>query len=291
MPSPTLETRTLDDLCTVLAELGLVPRAADLAGAELLVGWESAVVRSREGWIYRFGREDEASFRRELQVLELVDGRLGVPTPRIEAVDHPQLLMVYRTITGADLDVPLVLRLTPSERSALVASMAEVLASMHALGDAAAAQLEIPVLDPTPLATEVLAARPTLGRRDQLSLDELLAAWHRTALSSRTAHPVLQHGDFHVGNMVFAGPTGPIAGIWDFSCVQLGDPAADLRYLAGQAPTLGGEIGAAYSALTGRPLDLEAARLMLVLEDIADAVAEQRSCADVLGQWRRTAPS
>jgi aminoglycoside phosphotransferase (APT) family kinase protein len=271
-------------------ELGLVARAADLAGAELLVGWESAVVRSGDGWIYRFGRKDDASFRRELAVLELVDGRLGVPTPRIEAVDHPQRLMVYRTITGAELDEPRVLRQTPSERSALVASMAEVLASMHALGGAASA-LEVPVLDPTPLAAEALAARSTLSRRDQRSLDELLAAWHRTTLASRTAHPVLQHGDFHVGNMVFAGPTGPIAGIWDFSCVQVGDPAADLRYMAGQAPTLGDEIGAAYSTLTGRPLDLEAARLMLVLEDITDAMAEQRSCADVLEQWRRTARS
>lgn len=94
MPSPTLETRSLRDLSAVLLDLGLIGRAEALTGAELIVGWESAVVRSRDGWIYRFGRKDEETFRRELDVLALVDGRLGVATPRIEAVDHPHLLMV-----------------------------------------------------------------------------------------------------------------------------------------------------------------------------------------------------
>lgn len=45
--------------------------------------------------------------------------------------------------------------------------------------------------------------------------------------------PAVLHGDFHLGNMVLAGPCGPVTGLWDFSCVATGSPTWELHYLAG----------------------------------------------------------
>lgn len=286
MPSPTLETRSLHDLVAILVDVGLVGRSQDLADAELIVGWESAVIRSRDGWIYRFGRKDEQTFRRELDVLALVDGRLGVPTPRIEAVDYSHLVMVYRTITGAELYLSTVLRQTPAERVGLTRSLAQVLASMHAMIGTALGGVVVPDLNPKPMVEEVLAIRSKLDRRDRDALDELIASWDSSPLSRRSESPVLLHGDFHFGNMVFSEPTGPVAGIWDFTCVERGEPSADLRYLTGDSSALADEVASAYDTLTGRSLDSGAARLMLALEDITDCIAERRSVRQALDRWQ-----
>ncbi len=285
MPSPQRETRTLPELVQVLLDVGLVARAEELAGAELLVGWESAVVRSRNGWIYRFGRMGEVSFRRELQVLELVDGRLGVQTPQVEAVDQPQLLMAYRTLVGAQFDERAALGRSAADRQPLVRSLADVLASVHGLRTEAEASIAVPTLDPTPMLEEVRAARSSLQRADRAVLDEVLAAWELRVKAGRADRPVLLHGDFHFGNMVLADPTGPVTGIWDFSCVEVGDPTADLRYLAGDAMVLAEEVSTAYAAVTGRPIDVHGARLMSVLEEVSDAIAEDRSIGDAVRGW------
>jgi hypothetical protein len=100
------------------------------------------------------------------------------------------------------------------------------------------------------------------------------------------AHPsedaALLHGDFHPGNMVFTTPTGALSGLWDFSCVERGDPSGDLRYLVGDSAPLTVEIIQSYEAMTGRSIDLVGARLVRVLEEISDAVEERRSLEPVL---------
>jgi len=285
MPSPTTETRTLDDLILVLMDLGVIGRADDLIDAELLVGWEGAVVRTGDGWIYRFGRKDQASFLRELEVLALVEGHLGVATPHVETVDYPHQLMAYRTITGADLDLPRLLGQSPAQRQPLTRSLAFVLASMHSLSETAVNRFAVPVIDPTPMVEEVRAVRLSLGRHDRAALDEMLAAWERSGISGQADQPVLLHGDFHFGNMVFSHRVGPVTGIWDFSCTELGDPTVDLRYLAGDSAILAEEIGTAYAALTGRNLDVGNARLMSALEAVSDAVSERRPLGEALSRW------
>jgi aminoglycoside phosphotransferase (APT) family kinase protein len=288
MPSPTSETRTLDDLIIILVDLGVIGRADDLVGAELLVGWEGAVVRTCDGWIYRFGRKDQASFLRELEVLALVEGRLGVATPHVDIVDHSHQLMAYRTIAGAELDLHRLLSQSIAERQPLIRSLANVLASMHSLCEAAVDRFAVPVIDPTPMIEEVRAVRLTLGRHDRAALDEMLVAWERSELSGEADQPVLLHGDFHFGNMVFSDRVGPVTGIWDFSCTELGDPSVDLRYVAGDSTILAEEIGTAYAAITGRPLDVSSARLMSALEAVSDAVAEQRPLGGAISRWSRS---
>lgn len=282
MPSPLTERRTLVELTAALHAAGLVDPADPLAGAELLVGWESAVVRTTDGWIHRFSRMEPGAFDRELAILALVDGRLGVPTPRVERIGYADLVMVYRTITGDPFDLAGVVEQTRAERAELTRSLATVLASMHDLTAEVVDRIEIPMADHTGMADEVrmAAARHSGWVREQLV--KVLAAWDDCALAHPGDSAVLLHGDFHSGNMVFASPSGPLAGLWDFSCVERGDPADDFRYLVGSSADLAVETAEHYTALTGRPVDLDAARRTAVLEDLADALAEDRPLGEVL---------
>lgn len=286
MPSPLTETRTLPELITVLGDLGLAhPRS--LEGAEFLVGWESAVVRSRDGWIYRFSRLDAAAFERELKILAVVNGRLGAESPKIEAVDHDHQLMVYRTIVGAELDLPAVRKLTTEQRRPLVRSLAELLAAMHDLLPAAAAQVEIPSFDGARYVQDLQGVLPTHQDRNRQVLEDLLHDWKDCQLSAAASAPVLLHGDFHFGNVVFASPTGPVTGAWDFSCVAAGDPAADFRYLTADSVELTQEVATAYGQLTGREVDLTAATVCRELEDLSDAIAEGRPLGVEMGRMGR----
>ena len=57
-------------------------------------------------------------------------------------------------------------------------------------------------------------------------LDEIRATWEAGAVPGPR---VVLHNDFHLGNMVLDAPVGEMTGIWDFSCVALGEPTCDLR--------------------------------------------------------------
>lgn len=289
MPSPAAETRTLDELGEALHDLGWIDqRRQTTIATERLVGWESAVVRTDDGWIYRFSRMDADSFHREIAVLAAVDGRIGVPTPRVELVDITHRVIAYRTISGHQLDLNGVLSLPAAGRHDLVQSFATTLAAMHDLSPDLPGGVTVPTLNAIDMADVVTATtRGQLDTFEQDTLDLLLTAWKDTALAQPCGKPALLHGDFHPGNMVFAQPTGPLTGLWDFSCVELGDPSGDMRYLVGDSALLSEEIVDAYRALTGHRIDLAGSRLIRVFEQIADAVEENRPVGEVLRAWRR----
>lgn len=285
MPSPLTERRTLAELTAALHAAELVDAGDPLDGAELLVGWESAVVRTADGWIYRFSREDRATFERELAVLALVDGRLEVPTPRVHQVGQADLVMAYRTITGAPLDLDRVRGQSRHERAPLTRSLATALATMHDLATVTD-RIEIPTADHAPMADELRVAATQQDGRIRAQLGEVLAAWDDCAQASPTQPSVLLHGDFHPGNMVFGSPVGPLTGLWDFTCIEHGDPADDFRYLVGDSIDLATAIADHYTALTGRSVDLHAARLIRLLEELTDALADDRPLSQVLERRR-----
>lgn len=288
MPSPLTERRSLSELIMTLRTAGLVDPADPLDDAELLVGWESAVVRTADGWIHRLAREGQETYERELAVLALVDGRLGVPTPRVEQISRTELVMSYRTITGHSLDLRAVREQTTAERSALTRSWAAALARMHGLTAQVTGQIEVPVVDHTGMRAAVEPAFEQARGPVRDALAELKADWddHHSAASGTGR--VLLHGDFHPGNMVFGSSTGPLTGLWDFTCVELGDPAEDWAHLIRDGAELAAETARHYTALTGRSVDLELARLIGRLEDVSDAVIEGRPIDEAMigGRWR-----
>lgn len=274
MPSPLTETRQLVDLTRILRITGLVDSEAEFDDAELLVGWEGAVVRTADGWIYRFARTSEATFNRELKVLALIDDQLGVPTPRVERTNQQHLVMAYRTITGSALDLPRIIATNAADRAPLTRSLATVLAAMHNLEYDSI--IDLPGVDHSEMVGHArqAASQASGAQADQLAA--LIADWESCSLAEPAEQPVLLHGDFHPGNMVFGSEVGPITGLWDFSCVEHGDPANDFRYLVSDSYDLAAEVADHYAELTGREVDLAAAQLIATIEQVSDAVVEDR---------------
>jgi len=183
VPSPATETRSLDDLINQLQRLGWIDQQRRTPRMERLVGWESVVVRTDDGWIYRFSRLDFESFDREIAVLAAVEGKLGVATPCVERVDAGHRLVAYRTLTGYGLDLVGSLALDKSERHDLVESLATTLAEMHDLTGDLPEHLAIPDLDCSELVETVNLVRPRLGAVQRSTLDHLLASWEHTTLA------------------------------------------------------------------------------------------------------------
>ncbi|MFC7625842.1 phosphotransferase [Microlunatus sp. GCM10028923] len=280
MPSPLTETRTLPELVELVLAEG---RDVDLTGAELLVGWENAVIRTADGWIYRFPRLGPESYRRELVILDRLAGTLPVRTPEIAWTGRRAEFAAYRTIVGATADAE-SLRTAPEEvRLRTAQSLAAFLAAMHSRFEPAErTELGIDRFDPRAMAAELEEALPSLPAAARAGLRTVLDAFRETGLARPEPDPVTLHGDFHFGNLVLDQPTGVVTGVWDFSCVAAGNPSLDLRYLLRDPADLGDLIARCYAEVTGRELDVLRARLAGDLEELTDALTEQRPIGPVL---------
>lgn len=237
----------------------------DLVGAVRHSGWENVVLETRDGWILRFPRE-HVDFDRELAILGRLADRLPVPIPRVEWTGRKRTFAAYRKLVGSQFDPTAYAEALPSQRDALAASLAEFLVAMHcALSPAEVRELGIPGGDDhlvvLPWERIPEAALPAVRR----VVHDFESIW----IAERVPGPdVLLHNDFHFWNMVLDGPVGRVTGVWDFSCVQLGKPSFDLRYLV--ESDLADRIAAAYEARTGVPMDLGAAVIAHRFELICD---------------------
>lgn len=256
-------------------ELGIELSVTD---AEFLVGWENVVLATTDGWILRFPRGSHQEYVREVAVLRRLAGRLPVPIPHIVATGKQRDFAVYRRLTGATLDHAAYERADRETRNRLATSIARFLAAMHgALTADEIAELEVPAFGgdgrPVVLPDEIAAE---FGNRLTVLQEQ------QRALSQRAHDTVLLHDDLHPGNFVLDAPVGRLAGVWDFSCVSVGDPSQDFRYLVGDSMDLAERIASAYAARTGREIDLGLAAVSLRLEEVSDALEEGRDPAPYL---------
>ena len=285
----------LDTLCAAVAAEG---RGIDLTGAVRRAGWESVVLETRDGWILRFPRPHVA-FEREIAVLRRLDGRLPAPTPRVEWTGRRTQFAAYRKLDGFEFDLSAYERAAqagPAEPGpdALARSLAGFLAAMHgALTPDEIMELGLPT--PADPAAAVASLRDRLHRVPsglRPALERLVAESERLWVGGLVPGPdVVLHNDFHFGNLVLDGPVGEVTGVWDFSCVQLGRPSSDLRYLANSSMDLLRRVADQYTHLTGQRVDVRAAAVANSLEAVTDALdlGEPEALVDAVAGWERAA--
>lgn len=254
-------------------ELGI-----DLDRAEFKIGWENVVLDTPDGWIVRFPRDEEVPFERELRLLERLHDRLPAPIPKVVRTGRLTAFAVYRRLDGAELDLKAFEAADPLIRDRVGASFGRFLAAMHdALSADEIAELGVPSAG-APGDDSVARQLPSALR----SRYEAVRDDARRRLAARPGRSVLLHNDFHLGNLVLDSPLGRLVGVWDFSCVAIGDPSVDFRYLVGDSRELAARIASAYAARTGREIDLGLAASLLVLEEVSDALEEGRDPAPYL---------
>lgn len=89
--------------------------------------------------------------------------------------------------------------------------------------------------------------------------------------------------------MVLSAPIGKVTGVWDFSCVALGDPSDDLRYIPNDSCDLMRRLARRYERRTGTRIDLRAATLANRIEVVFDAIERRRTVGlrEVIRRWQR----
>lgn len=275
------------ELAPLLTAIAAEDRGVDLTGAVLKSGWESQVVETRDGWILRFPRP-HVDFERELAVLELLAARVPVPIPRVEWVGRLRPFAAYRKLTGQEFAAMRFYALSPVRQKVLASSFAEFLLAVHsALSPAEIASLSLPVLDHAAAVAGLESRLSLVPLAARAAVDELVAEvrayW--VDVPSPERRTVL-HNDFHFGNLVLDERTGAVAAVWDFSCVSLGEPSFDVRYLM-KAPRLVELLSTAYTIRGGHPLNLLAAETARRLEAVTDALdlSEPETIPALVRSW------
>jgi len=158
-------------------------------------------------------------------------------------------------------------------RLRFAAEAGELLARVHSISPS-----EIPgidTIDPVERYAAILQGLPAAYPALELGLRWL--RWHRPP----PVAPVVLHGDFRLGNLLFA-PSG-IRGVLDWELCHVGDPAEDLAWLClkswrfGSAPPVGGlgqreEFYRSYEEASGRVVDPERVHWWEVFDNIKWAV-------------------
>ncbi len=128
-------------------------------GAQVHAGWESVVLETRDGWMYRFPRP-HVDFDRELSVLARLRGRLPVPIPTVERVGRSTRFAAYRKLEGYAFDAHAYQAASDRQRTELTDSLAVFLAAMHdSLTDAEVVDLALPTANGPSASIATIEAR------------------------------------------------------------------------------------------------------------------------------------
>jgi aminoglycoside phosphotransferase (APT) family kinase protein len=281
---------TLDqDTLIACAEAEDIP--VDLTETRLHMGWQNAVLETLDGWILRFPISTNHDFARELRVLETMHDRLPAEIPLIQWTGTKTRFAAYRTLTGIPLDPTEYLAASAYERDRISESMATFLVQMHtSLSPAEITRLGIATLTSAHLIDEVDRRWEHVPAEYRQEVGALREQFRERWVTSPGNEARLLHNDFHLGNMVFNGRFGQLQAVWDFSCVEVGDPSYDLRYLFEDSFPLAVQISQHYEQLTGLQLDMSGAMLAGHFESVSDALVEGRDLGKVLLKWSQLPP-
>ncbi|HEX4110841.1 MAG TPA: phosphotransferase family protein [Solirubrobacteraceae bacterium] len=222
--------------------------------------------RAGRGYVLRRGPEhlrphSNAAMRREIQVLRAL-GATDVPHPQLIA-DHPDGEVAYYLMEPVDgysaqVTLPDRVRADPAERRAMGLAMADALGRLasvdhRAVGLGDVGQPEDFLERQIPRWLKEIERYRELDGYPGFAIPGVkeIVSWLQAHFPAAWT-PGLMHGDFHLGNVMFAPDEPRIAAIVDWEMCTIGDPLLDLGWMIaswpGRAPALdriAGELGAA----------------------------------------------
>ena len=172
---------------------------------------------------------------REHRILAALAGS-GVPVPDVLALCEDDSIIgtafyVMAYVEGRIFTDPRLPGLGPGARRMIYSSAAAGLAAVHAVDVDAAGLVG---LGPPAGYLERQIRRWTRqyesSRTDDIEAMDALARWLPSHLP-RSPRTALVHGDYRMGNLVFARDAARLEGVLDWELATLGDPFADLAYL------------------------------------------------------------
>ncbi len=205
-----------------------------------------------EHLVFRFPRfaGGVSALRHEAEVLRFLRGKVTLPVPDplyavLDSDDVGQVFLGYPLLAGEPVTRAVLPALQQSSAGAHMARQAgEFLRTLHAV-PVDVVQDEWPVQDTATHWEQMLDAFRTHlfahMRPPARNTVEATFASGLRRLAEQGHSPVLRHGDFGAGNMLWDAQRGGLTGIIDFGFAGLGDPAVDIA----AAMTLGESLFAA----------------------------------------------
>jgi len=251
------------DLAQVELELGsLFPELRVAPIRVLETGFESLVVETRDGAIFRVARHARAAegHAREARILPVLGPWLPVAVPRPEWRVEPGPpcfpfgAMGYRRLAGEPLR-PDWLAGRDSLRIAF--DLAAFLVELHRFPLDEAEQLGLPRSDRNGRAFEALHDDVMPLLREVLPRDEyeIVSRWcdeFRADDALEHFDAVLRHGDLWFGNVLVDEASRAVVGVLDWTSAAIGDPAADLARQLHLGESFAEAVLSAYEDRAGR---------------------------------------
>lgn len=190
-------------------------------------GQRSSIIVVNGSLIFRFGGE---GLRSEIAALRALKGRLPLPIPDPQ-YERKDTFVGYARLPGEPLWRETFLALDDATREQVAAQLAGFLRALHRTR----IDVDLPMADSHELWVERYA-------RISEKLFPLMRPDRRDAVAQRFEQylqktiefqPVLRHGDFGPGNIMFDPKQRHVSGVVDFGSVALGDPAVDIASLIG----------------------------------------------------------
>lgn len=175
------------------------------------------------------------AIEREYRVLSALSGT-GVPVPQPLALCEDESVLgtpfyVMQRLEGRVFHDAALPGASPDERRAIYLSMAETLAKLHAIDPAAVGLGDFG----RPAGYFERQHRRWLSQWRQAEMNDIpeideLADWLAGHMPEDDGQASIVHGDFRIGNLLYAPDEPRVIGILDWELATLGHPLADLGF-------------------------------------------------------------
>lgn len=175
------------------------------------------------------------AIEREYRALSALSGT-GVPVPRPLALCEDEAVLgtpfyVMQRLEGRVFHNASLPGLSADERRAIYLSMAETLAQLHAIDPAAAGLGDFG----RPAGYFERQHKRWLSQWQQARMNDVpeidaLAEWLASHMPPDDGKASIVHGDFRIGNLLYASDEPRVIGVLDWELATLGHPLADLGF-------------------------------------------------------------
>jgi aminoglycoside 2''-phosphotransferase len=206
-------------------------------------GQYNDVLIVNEEWVFRFAKfaDGIAELRRETAILNAIQDHvpLAIPKPvyqNLETETVGEAFTGYRMLPGQPLwHSDFLVTQDPAARARNAQQFAAFWRALHSIPVKEVIPVDLPVAD-QPESWQDLYQRFRQLLYPHMRIDaqqEVTAHFERYFANPHLCHfePVLRHGDFGGGNLLYDPATLTITGVIDFSMTTLGDPAIDFSGL------------------------------------------------------------
>lgn len=244
-------------------------------------GWDNLVVEINDNIIFRFPKDNGVNFNTEVQVLNLLQGRITLEIPHIEFFGKSFTYMGYPKIQGGNLTSEILNSLNSNQKNKLTDDLANFLREVHSaisLNDARKIGVEDENL---PSYSQSIKSVLSNKITDKFILDFMETTVNEyEGMIKEKVELVFLYNDLHTENMAFDATSNRLNGIFDFGDIMIGDVNMDFYPLYKFDPYFMKAVAEKYQELTGCKLNL---RRMVIygrineLSDLAEFIERQDS--------------